>query len=370
MVCRASQNTIRFLMTTRPLFRSVVLEYPKRYDGFTMKERETGWSDQRLLEVIRTQTEIAKLGLDLGAVMALVADRVQQLTSAKGAVVELAEGDHLVYRAACGSAASHLGMHLRRDSSLSGHCITEARALVCTDSEIDARVNREACRQIGLRSMVVVPLRHHQTVVGVLKVLANEPDAFDEADVKLLELMSEVIAASMFHAAKYEADELFFRATHDALTGLPNRSLFFERLRTRLAEAQSTPRPFSLLNLDMDGLKPINDQLGHRAGDAAIKELASRIKQACRATDTVARVGGDEFGVILTGVGSRDTAHAHIERLAESIAQPFEFEWQQIPLGASIGLALYPEDGDELDHLLDRADKAMYQAKRSKSSWR
>jgi diguanylate cyclase (GGDEF)-like protein len=338
--------------------------------GKAMNELHASWGDERLLAVIRTQTEIAKLGLDLGAVMALVAERAQTLTPAIGAVVELAEGDELVYRAACGAAGSHLGMRLRRSESLSGHCIAEARALICDDSELDERVNREACRQIGLRSMVVVPLRHHDIVVGVLKVLAHEPGSFNEADVRILELMSEVIAASMFHAAKYEADELFFQATHDALTGLPNRSLFFERLRTRLAEAQRGLRPFGLLNLDMDGLKPINDQLGHRAGDAAIKELAARIKDSCRASDTVARVGGDEFGVILSGVGSREMAKAQIERLSECIAQPFEFEWKRIPLGASIGLALYPEDGQELDHLLDSADQAMYDAKRSRPSRR
>jgi diguanylate cyclase len=332
----------------------------------TTSESPFTWGDSRLLEVIKTQTEIAKLGLDLGAVMALVAERTQQLTSAVGAVVELAEDDDMVYRAASGLAAPHLGMRLQRTSSLSGSCIELGRALYCVDSETDDRVNREACRQVGLRSMVVVPLRHHEAVVGVLKVLSETPNAFDNADVRILELMSEVIAASMFHAVKYQADELFFQATHDALTGLPNRSLFFERLRHRLAEAQRGYQPFGLLNLDMDGLKPINDNLGHRAGDAAIKELASRIKDACRAADTVARLGGDEFGVILSNVESRDGARTHLERLAEHIAQPFEFEQKRIPLGASVGLAIYPDDGHELNHLLDKADQTMYDAKRAK----
>jgi diguanylate cyclase (GGDEF)-like protein len=331
-----------------------------------LSESSTTWQDNRLLEVIRTQTEIAKLGLDLGAVMSLVAERAQQLTSAVGAVVELAEGDDMVYRAASGLAESHLGMRLQRASSLSGYCIEQQRALYCEDSETDDRVNREACRTIGLRSMVVVPLRHHDTVVGVLKVLSESPSAFDEPDLKILELMSDVIAASMFHAAKYESNELFHRATHDALTGLPNRALFFERLRHRLAEAQRGYRPFGLLNLDMDGLKPINDNHGHRAGDAAIRELATRIKDASRNADTVARVGGDEFGVILSSVGDRAGAQTHIERMAEQIARPFEFEKKTIPLGASVGLAIYPDDGQELNHLLDKADQAMYDAKRAK----
>ncbi len=319
----------------------------------------------RLLEVIRFQGEIAKLGLDLGAVMARVAERTQQLTPAIGAVVELLEGDDLVYRAATGVAESHLGMRLQRAGSLSGHCIRDGAALSCVDSESDPRVNREACRQIGLRSMIVVPLRHYESVVGVLKVLSDRPGAFDQADLGILELMSEVIAAAMFHAARYEANELLFRATHDALTGLPNRSLFYERLHQRLADAA---QPFSVLNLDMDGLKPINDRLGHRFGDAAIKELGARIKRACRETDTVARVGGDEFGVILPGVGNRDTALNQAQRVAAQIAEPFEFEWKPVALGASIGVAIYPEDGQELDHLLDKADQSMYRAKRERST--
>jgi diguanylate cyclase (GGDEF)-like protein len=329
-------------------------------------ESQATWSDSRLLDIIKTQTEIAKLGMDLGAVMALVAERAQQLTSAIGAVIELAESDDMIYRAASGLAAPHLGMRLQRRASLSGYCIEQGRALYCEDSEADDRVNREACRQIGLRSMVVVPLRHHDNIVGVLKVLSETPKAFNDADMKLLELMSEVIAASMFHASKYEESELFFRATHDALTGLPNRALFFERLHHRLAEAQRGYQPFGLLNLDMDGLKPINDKLGHRAGDAAIKALAARIKEASRTADTVARVGGDEFGVILNSIDDRHGAQTHLTRLVEHIAQPFEFEDKSIPLDASVGLAVYPNDGSDLNRLLDVADHAMYEAKRAK----
>lgn len=117
----------------------------------------TAPSKMALLEIIRTQTEIAKAGMDLGNVMALVAERTQQLTNAVGAVVELAEGDDMVYRAASGSAASQLGLRIGREGSLSGLCVRERKILVCDDSETDERVDREACRKVGLRSMIVVP---------------------------------------------------------------------------------------------------------------------------------------------------------------------------------------------------------------------
>ncbi|TDR40805.1 diguanylate cyclase with GAF sensor [Tahibacter aquaticus] len=325
-----------------------------------------GRSSERLLEVIRTQTDIAKLGLDLGGVMALVAERAQALTQAVGAVVELAEDSDMVYRAATGVAESHLGMRLAQGNSLSGLCIREGQPLQCPDAETDTRVDREACRRIGLRSMIVVPLRHHDAVVGVLKVLSERPQAFDDDDLHLLGLMSDLIAAAMFHAAKYGTSELFYLATHDGLTGLANRSLFLERLRQCLAQAQREEKHFGLLNLDMDGLKPINDVYGHRAGDAAIRELAQRIKQASRESDTVARLGGDEFGVILSRVSDRDGALAHAQRLAQQIVKPFEFERQEIALDASIGVAVFPNDGAELDTLLDRADQSMYLTKRAK----
>ena len=156
-------------------------------------------------------------GLDLGDVIALVSTRAQQLTRASGAVVELAEGDEMVYRATSGIAAQHLGLRLKRKNSLSGLCVAEGRPLCCDDSDTDDRVDRTACRKIGLRSMIVVPLRHHDVVVGVLKVMAGAPHAFDDSDVHILGLMSDLIAAAMFHAAK--TSELFIQATHDAMTG-------------------------------------------------------------------------------------------------------------------------------------------------------
>ncbi|NLP82170.1 GAF domain-containing protein, partial [Acinetobacter baumannii] len=122
-----------------------------------------------LLEIVRAQSQIAKLGTDLGAIMALVAERAQHLTCATGAVVEMAEGDEMVYRATSGLTETLPGLRLARQGSLSGLCVQTGEILHCTDSETDPRVDREACRRVGLRSMVVTPLRHLDTTVGVLK---------------------------------------------------------------------------------------------------------------------------------------------------------------------------------------------------------
>ena len=135
-----------------------------------MRDREPDIGSERLREVIRAQTEIVRLGLDLSAVMTFVAERAQRITGAHGAVVELAEGEEMVYRAASGILQNHIGLRLQRSGSLTGLCVEKGFALRCEDSESDPRVDREACRRIGLRSMIVVPLRHDDAVAGVLKV--------------------------------------------------------------------------------------------------------------------------------------------------------------------------------------------------------
>lgn len=321
----------------------------------------------RLLEVIRTQSDVARLGPDLSAVMTLVSQRAQQLTRAMGAVVELAEGDDMVYRAAAGAMQSYLGLHLSRATSLSGLCVREGTLLRCDDSELDARVDRDACRKVGLRSMVVVPLRHEDTVVGVLKVMSERVNAFDNEDLHILGLMSELIAAAMFHATRFESSELFYRATHDMLTGLSNRALFYDRLRQCLDHARRQQQRVCVLILDMDGLKPINDRFGHRAGDAALREFGARLQRVSRKDDTVARLGGDEFASILLQVEDRSGVLAHVRRIEQALGEACVHEQQPIVLSASIGAAIFPDDADELETLLELADRAMYTVKRART---
>lgn len=334
------------------------------------KEPDCEPGASQLLAVIHTQTEIAKLGLDLEGVMSLVAERAQAVTGANGAVIELAEGNDMVYRAVAGAAAGMLGIRLRRDQSLSGLCVVLASTLHCDDCETDERVDREACRRVGLRSMVVVPLIHHGAAVGALKVFSSKLAAFGASEIKVLGLMSELIAAAMFHATRFGSDELFRQATRDHLTGLANRALFMDRLRQGIAEAKREGRRLAVVMLDMDGLKPINDRHGHRAGDAAIKELADRVVRQIRQTDTVARLGGDEFAIVLARVEDRDSALLVVDRIAQSCGQPLSFEAQTLPMGASVGMALYPEDGETAESLLEQADQTMYVAKRNKKSRR
>ena len=211
-------------------------------------------SRDQLIAIIRIQTEIARQGLDLAQVMSVVVERALELIKSEGAVIELAEDEDMVYRAASGIAAGQLGLRLKLASSLSGRCVLSGEILRCIDTETDERVDRAACRRMHVRSMLVVPLQHEGTTVGVLKVMSKAVAAFNDADEAVLGLLAEVLGADMFMAARYAAQDLYHRATHDEMTGVANRALFFDRLRSDLSRVARDGSEFGTLIIDMDGL--------------------------------------------------------------------------------------------------------------------
>ncbi|MEG3989779.1 diguanylate cyclase [Microcoleus sp. S28C3] len=163
---------------------------------------------ERLSIVIATQQKIAIHNPNLDAVMAVIAERTQDLTRADGAVIEILEGDELVYRAASGIATPYIGLRIKVGTSLSGKCIATGQIMLCEDSETDARVNRAACERIGIRSMVVVPLFYQDDRVGVLKVLSATPSAFTESDIQTLQLMAGFLASSLHLASEFDAKNI------------------------------------------------------------------------------------------------------------------------------------------------------------------
>ena len=152
-------------------------------------------------------------------------------------------------------------------------------------------------------------------------------------------------------------------ARHDPLTDLPNRTLFWERLLQEIALTKRYGTPFALLCLDLDRFKAVNDTLGHPAGDALLRAVAARIKAVVRTEDTVARMGGDEFVVIMTGSGQPASGRALAERLIQAMVPPIEIEGQAVSVGVSIGIALAPYDSTDPDGLYKAADLALYRAK-------
>ncbi|RJF99685.1 putative bifunctional diguanylate cyclase/phosphodiesterase [Noviherbaspirillum saxi] len=158
-------------------------------------------------------------------------------------------------------------------------------------------------------------------------------------------------------------ERLRHMATHDALTGLPNRSLLSDRIRMAIAQSRRTGRGFSVVALDLDGFKKVNDALGHPVGDALLRVAAMRLSETLRDVDTLARVGGDEFVAVLPGAVSEAEIQIIGRRMISTMQLPFEIQGHTLYVGTSIGAAVFPEHGDSEVKLLAHADTAMYRAK-------
>jgi len=162
--------------------------------------------------------------------------------------------------------------------------------------------------------------------------------------------------------------EILRLAYEDRLTGLPNRALFNDRLAGAVNLARRTGTPLTVMLMDLDRFKHINDTLGHTIGDNVLREVATRLRAALRESDTIARLGGDEFGVLLP-TGNEDRIGEVVRKILRAIEQPIEAEGQWLDVGASIGIARFPEHGDKPDTLISRADVAMYLAKAANSEF-
>lgn len=158
--------------------------------------------------------------------------------------------------------------------------------------------------------------------------------------------------------------DLQYKANYDGLTDIPNRHLFFDRLDNCLASARRYGDSLAVLFLDLDEFKAVNDTYGHQAGDKVLAEVARRLKKRVRSSDTLARIGGDEFGILLPKIDTPDSAAGVAEDLLKALEEPIMVEGNEFSVHATIGLSLFPEDSEDSVGLVSRADTAMYSAKK------
>jgi diguanylate cyclase (GGDEF)-like protein len=307
----------------------------------------TDLDQQRLLDVIAFQADMAGGGEDPARTMQLACERAQTLTHADGAVVELSDGDEMVYTTVSGTLSGQEQLRLPAASSLSGLAIRSGQVLQCDDSETDPRANREACRKVGLRSMVCVPLSAGGSTVGVLKVVSPRTKAFGDTDIAVLRLVGGVIASAIRQAALLQ--QLRDLAARDPLTGLPNRRSWDETLARALAHASRHGRSIGVCVLDLDGFKQVNDAHGHAAGDELLRHAAAAWSSVVREDEMLARIGGDEFAVLLVGVH-----HASCSDIAERLRRAYAPHGS---VSAGIAIAVL---GDDVASLMRKADRAMY----------
>jgi len=190
--------------------------------------------------------------------------------------------------------------------------------------------------------------------------------------VMLIAIMSST--NKMYHSLRLQRDEERIRyeylAAHDSLTGLYNRMMFDDLLEKALNRSIRNNSKVALLYIDLDKFKPVNDDLGHRAGDFVLQEMAARLLEVVRLSDTVARIGGDEFAVIVDADDlSADNLSGFAERVYSALIQPMTYSGEIIKVGCSIGIASYPENGASPEQLLKAADEAMYSAKKTEATF-
>ncbi|WP_034693665.1 diguanylate cyclase domain-containing protein [Acidovorax sp. NO-1] len=209
-----------------------------------------------------------------------------------------------------------------------------------------------------------VPLHTQKGPIGALVLQSfTEQARYTEKDKELLQFVSTQVAAAI--ERKQMLERLEHMAQYDQLTHLPNRQLFLDRLKTALARARRDKSLLSLLFLDLDDFKQVNDTLGHAMGDLLLQRVAQRLLECVRGSDTVARLGGDEFVVLLESGHAREHAAAAAEKILAAFGQPFDLEGIRLSIRPSIGVAIYPDHGGEEHHLLGHADEAMYLSKKS-----
>jgi diguanylate cyclase (GGDEF)-like protein len=219
----------------------------------------------------------------------------------------------------------------------------------------------DAARFSTLRSAVAVPLEGSAGIVGVLALYHADRDAFTKDHLRILLAMTSKIAFSIENALRFRQVES--SATTDVLTGLPNARALFLQLDGELSRSRRSQQPVAVLALDLDNFKQVNDHAGQLEGNRVLRAVATALKSVCREYDSVARMGGDEFVVVLAGPRPGEIA-AKLQQMRDVIAQAGREVYIHGPLTVSIGAAHYPDDGDDADKLLSEADRRMYAEKR------
>jgi diguanylate cyclase (GGDEF)-like protein/PAS domain S-box-containing protein len=201
---------------------------------------------------------------------------------------------------------------------------------------------------------------------GALFLRDRSGTSCTSADAELFRFMAAQVAIAVERQQLHA--ELLRAARYDDLTGLPNRRLFHDRLRIALARARRTDKRAALLFVDIDHFKEVNDTLGHAAGDRLLQEVAERLTQCARRSDTVARLGGDEFIVLAEELARPEDAQLIADKIRAAVCAPLAIGERTVHVSASVGIALFPDDGEQADQLLRLADGAMYEDKQRKAA--
>jgi len=253
------------------------------------------------------------------------------------------------------------------------------------DAEVESRSYKTQKSTVGRpsQSLVFIPLSIEGKVIGLFTVQSYQKNAYSAKELALLEALAPYLAIALENSLIHDrleelnlvmqsekerlekdAVKIAHLANHDLLTGLPNRRLLFELLQKTFDISTRSGTKVGVIYIDLDDFKPINDRFGHPAGDRALVIIADRLRSVLRASDTVARVGGDEFIAVLANVTDRDQVKLAAKKILQECAKSFEIDGQACGLSLSMGIAIYPDDGGGIEEIVGAADAAMYSIKR------
>jgi diguanylate cyclase (GGDEF)-like protein len=227
---------------------------------------------------------------------------------------------------------------------------------------------REALTDVSPAQLKVTPVGHRDRLLGLLIACPAEDAPLPRAGWAWHQVIARNVATATQRVRRHR--DLMRRAYFDTLTGLPNRSLFQDRLQQAVAQARRASRRLAVLYLDIDDFKWVNDTLGHHAGDELLRRMASVLTSSLRETDTVARLAGDEFAIVLPDVGDARQIDKVLATLRSRLQTPAHIAGHDLKLRASIGVAVFPVHAQDADSLLRSADAAMYRVKRARAARR
>lgn len=255
-----------------------------------------------------------------------------------------------------------LMLRLSKGSDLPGEALKTGAPVWWSDLQQESSfVRKEAAEKAGLKTAFAFPLLSVGNVQSVFEFFSLEQRNTDQHLISMAKRIGPHLG--LMFDRKQERENLRYQAYHDLLTGLPNRTLLEDRFFQALAHARRNNLMMAVLFLDLDRFKNINDRLGHQTGDLFLRQVAQRLSTSLREVDTIARLGGDEFMILLPEIEEIQDAAKTAQRILLSFESPFYAEGQTVYSSTSIGISLYPHDGEDLSTLMKNADIALYRAK-------
>lgn len=377
LIARVSHARLREGLNLRFSYASIVEELTGQVSERTRVETKLREGEERMRRQSQSLLDLARESTisagELKGALTVISEKASQAMHCKRIGIWFLDDGGNTLR--CAHVYEH-GKHSngngefieRRRSPAIFDAIHETRTYAVSDVAADARLSElrtEYLKPNGITSILIAPFRQGHKIRGVIThEYQGGSREWTRDESSFASSLADFVALAITANDRREAeDKLREMANYDRLTGLPNRSLFIDRLAQSLAKARRAKQRVALLFIDVDRFKSVNDSLGHHAGDLVLRSIGKRLLACVRASDTVARLGGDEFTVILENCQDAEFITMVCERILTSVVEPISLGQTDVNLTCSIGISLYPNDGSDGDILLQNADSAMYKAK-------